>query len=289
MRTFLVVVALSALLIGCADREKEEALQKELSQAQSDRESVQKLLSERDVYLEGVMKEINDIYTDLEKARIKEGKLAQKTQGAEGAKQTANLDSRKQLLDNIQDIGTALKDNRRRIGDLQSKVRSLDHQIAGLDTLISNLKNTLADREVAIAQLQVRVQGLEVTVAEKTATIADRDNQLNDQKRRMNMVYYVSGTREQLQQKGIITEEGGFLWGLLGSTTVLANDPDQTAFTALDRSKDQTIRIEGKIADILPHRKTDYFATVKDEKGADLKILEPEKFWRDQYLVVVLD
>ena len=38
MRTFLVVVALSALLIGCADREKEEALQKELSQAQSDRE-----------------------------------------------------------------------------------------------------------------------------------------------------------------------------------------------------------------------------------------------------------
>jgi len=289
MRAIIAIVALcSVLVIGCSDKEKEEALQKQVSQATTDRESVQKLLSERDLYLEGVMKEINEIYTDLEKARTKEGTLTQRAQGVE-AKQV-NLDSRKQLLDNIQDIGTALKDNRKKITDLRARVKSLGMKIAGLDTLILNLQNTLVEREQAIAQLQGRVQGLEVTVAEKTATIVEKDNQLNEQKRRMNTVFYIIGSRAELKEKGIITDEGGFLWGLLGSTTVMSSVADSAEFTALDKTKDHTIHIDGKIAEILPHRKTELFATSKpDEKGSDLNILEPEKFWRDQYLVVVLD
>ena len=290
MRAVIAIVALcSVLVIGCSDKEKEAALQQQLSQATSDRESVQKLLSERDLYLEGVMKEINSIYTDLETARTKEGTLTQRAQGVE-AKQPS-LDSRKQLLDNIQDIGTALKDNRKRIGDLRARVKSLGMKIAGLDTLILNLQNTLVQREQAIAQLQGKVQGLEVTVAEKTATIADKENQLNEQKRRMNTVFYISGSRAELKEKGIITDEGGFLWGLLGSTTVMASTADPNEFTALDKTKDHTIHIDGKIGEILPHRKTELFATspIDEQKGSDLKILEPDKFWRDQYLVVVLD
>lgn len=289
MRAVIIAVALcSVLVIGCSDKEKEAALQQQLSQATTDRESVQKLLSERDLYLEGVMKEINSIYTDLEKARTKEGTLTKRTQGVEA--QQVNLDSRKQLLDNIQDIGSALKDNRKRIGDLRAKVHSLGMKIAGLDTLILNLQNTLVEREQAIALLQGKVQGLEVTVAEKTAVIATKDNELNEQKRKMNTVFYITGSRAELEKKGIITEEGGFLWGLLGSTTVIAGSADPTEFTALDKRKDNTIHVDGKIAEILPRRKTDLFATsTEDDKGSDLKILEPEKFWRDQYLVVVLD
>jgi septal ring factor EnvC (AmiA/AmiB activator) len=289
MRATLVAIALcSVLVIGCSDKEKEQALQQQLAQAQADKESVQKLLTERDTYLEGVMKEINDIYTDLEKARTKEGTLTQRTQSVE-AKQ-ASLDSRKQLLDNIQDIGLTLKDNRKRIGDLRARVKSLNVKIASLDSLISNLQNTLLEREQSIARLESHVQGLEQTVAEKTAVIADKENQLNEQKRKMNTVFYITGSRSELKEKGIITDEGGFLWGLLGSTTVMAPDVNPSDFTALDMRKDSTIHVDGKIVEILPHRKADLFATSsQDEKGSDLKILEPDKFWREQYLVVVLD
>jgi predicted nucleic acid-binding Zn-ribbon protein len=283
-----IVVLCLVLVAGCSNKEREEALQNQLAQVQNDRDATQKLLNERDLYMEGVMKEINDIYADLEKARVKEGTLSRKAQGAE-SKQVA-LDSRKQLLDNIQDIGNALKDNRRRISDLQARVRTLGVRIASLDTLIVNLKNTLAEREQAIAQLQGQVQGLEKTVADKTATIADRDNQINDQRRKMNTVFYIAGSRAELEEKGIISEEGGFLWGLLGSTTVMSAGPDPAVFTALDKSKDNAIHIDGKIDEILPHRQTDLFATSDTgETGTDLKILEPDKFWRNQYLVVVLD
>jgi predicted nucleic acid-binding Zn-ribbon protein len=289
MRAVIAIVALCSLVVaGCSNQEKEEALQKQLALVQSDKDATQKLLSERDLYLEGVMKEINDIYTDLEKARMKEGTITRKAQGVESKQ--ANLDSRKQLLDNIQDIGSALKDNRKRIGDLQARVRTLGVRIAALDTLIVNLKNTLEEREQAIAQLQGRVQGLEQTVAEKTATIAQKENQLNEQRRKLNTVYYVAGSRAELEEKGIISEEGGFLWGLLGSTTVMSAGPDPAEFTALDKSKDNSIHIAGKIGEILPHRQDELFATsAAGESESDLKILEPDKFWRNQYLVVVLD
>jgi predicted nucleic acid-binding Zn-ribbon protein len=291
MRSYIAIIALCSLIVvGCADKEKEEALQKQLAQAQSDRESAQRLLNERDLYLEGVMKEINDIYADVEKARVKEGTITRKAQGVEASKQTSNLDSRKQLLDNIQDIGAVLKDSRTRVASLQSRVKSLGVKIAALDTLIVSLKNTIAEREEAIALLQGRVQGLEVTVAEKTATIAERDNQLAEQTRKMNKVFYIAGTRAELEEKGIIDEEGGFLWGLLGSTTVVAPKADPHEFTALDRTKDNTIHINGEIDEILPHRESALFATtVEENAGSDLKILEPDKFWREQYLVVVLD
>lgn len=251
MRTFAAIILCSLLVVGCSNKEKEESLQKALAQAQTDRESVQKLLSERDLYLEGVMKEINDIYADVEKARVKEGTLTRKTQGVEASKQTSNLDSRKQLLDNIQDIGTALKDTRTRVANLQSRVRSMGVKIAALDTLIVSLKNTIVEREQSIALLQGRVQGLEVTVAEKTAQVAERDNQISEQKRKMNTVFYIAGTRDELEMKGIIDEEGGFLWGLLGSTTVVAPGADPVEFTALDKTKDNTIHINGEIDEIL--------------------------------------
>ena len=289
MKTTIAIVALCSLLVvGCSDKAKEEALQQQLSQVQSDRESVQKLLTERDAYLEGVMKEINDIYTDLEKSRVKEGTLTRRAQGVE-AKQV-NLDSRKQLLDNIQDVGAALKDSRTRISNLQARVRSLGVKIAGLDTLIVNLRNTISEREQAIAQLQGKVQCLELTVAEKIATIAEKDNKLTEQTQMLNKVFYIVGTRDELEAKGVIDEEGGFLWGLLGSTTVMAPTADPTVFTPLDRTKDQTIHVAGTVDEILPRRNAELFATTApDESGSDLQILEPNKFWRDQYLVVVLN
>jgi len=289
MSTIFAIVALcSFLVVGCSDKEKEEALLNQISHAHNDRESVQKLLSERDAYLEGVMKEINDIYTDLEKSRMKEGTLTRRAQGVE-AKQ-ASLDSRQQLLENIQDIGTALKDSRKRISNLQARVRSLGVKIAGLDTLMVNLRNTISEREQSIAQLQGKVQGLELTVSEKIATIAEQDNKLTEQKQQLNRVFYIAGTRDELEEKGIIDDEGGFLWGLLGSTTVMAPTADPTVFTPLDRTKDQTIHVTGTVDEILPRRNAELFAmSTTEENGSDLQILEPEKFWRDQYLVVVLD
>ena len=286
-RSVMIAVCI-AFLAGCTD--KSDELQKQLAQAQSDQASQKQLLSERDKYIEEVMGAVNDIYKDLEQSRAKEGKLMSQNKGAEWNAQTANIDTRQKLLTDINDIGSVLKENRKRLNDLQARMRKLHIQITSLDSLVANLKTSLQEREASITLLQTQVQGLQSTVAEKTKLIQDREMTIDDQKRQINTAFYVVGTKDELKKKGIIMDEGGFLWGLLGSTTTLGRDLDPTEFTAIDRSKDQTIHIQGKIDEILPRRLDSAFATAeKDDNSSDLTITSPDKFWQNKYLVIVTD
>ena len=110
---------------------------------------------------------------------------------------------------------------------------------------------------------------------------------IDAQQKKLNTVYYVVGTKDDLRKKGIITDEGGFLWGLLGSTTIMNSGADQSYFTPLDRSKDQTINVDGKIDEILPRRAPELFST--DDTGSKLTITSPDKFWQANYLVIITD
>jgi hypothetical protein len=278
------------LVFGCSNREKEQALQTQIAQVERDRSSVQQVLSERDQYLEEVVQAVNQIYADLEKARVKEGQIVKRAEGSDSPMAAKTLDTRQNLLRNISEIGTSLKENRKKIGELQARIKSYHGEIASLAELVDKLKASLEEREQSIAQLQVRVQGLEATVIEKTKLIQEKDTLLERQRRKINTVFYVVGTRDELKKKGIITDEGGFLWGLLGSTTIMAGGIDPSSFSPLDRTKDSTLHFQGKIDEILPRRSDDFFAEASiGENDTELRILQPEQFWQNNYLVVVLD
>ena len=290
-RLAFVAVCIS-LVMGCNDRSDE--LKEQLAQAQKEQASAKQVLSERDKYIEEVMQSINDVYKEMEQARIKEGHLLKQMKETELSAQSASIDTRERILTDIRDIGSDLKENRKRIGALQvhmrEQMKKFNLQIAGLDSLISNLKASLREREQSIAQLETSVQGLEVTVAEKTRTIQEKESLIDDQQKKLNTAFYVVGTRDELKKKGIIVNEGGFLWGLLGSTTVLAGDVNPTEFTAIDKTKDQTIHIQGRIDEILPRRNDNFFAmTQKDGGSSDLSIVSPDKFWQSDFLVIVVD
>jgi predicted nucleic acid-binding Zn-ribbon protein len=291
MRKLLALSALCAMLmIGCSNKEKEDQLQQELTKAQGEQAALQQSIAERDKYFADAMRAINEVYADLETARVKEAQVVERAGGAEGPAQITNADTRQKLLKSIDDIGSALKENRKKITDLQSRMKKFRGEIAGLNTLVENLKKSLQEREQSIAQLETRVQGLEATVAEKAKMIEEKENVIGEQQKKMNTGFYVVGTRKELKEKGIITDEGGFLWGLLGSTSVMASGVDRSLFTPIDKTKDQMITVEGKIKEIIPRRSEDLFTTAQPVTNkSDLTIVHPEKFWQDNYLVIVLD
>ncbi|HUI10130.1 MAG TPA: hypothetical protein VL221_07370 [Bacteroidota bacterium] len=290
MKTRLAALGLCTLLVlGCSN-EKEE-LQKQLADAQNARASLQQDISDRDAYFEEVMKSVNDVYASLEKARIKEGQLKKNTGSPEGPPQYTNAQSRDKLIQNINEIGSTLQENRKKIAALESRMKQFKGQIAGLNTMVENLKATLAEREQSITQLQAKVEGLQATMAEKTKQIEEKDALIADHVRTINTGYYVVGTRDELRKKGIITDEGGFLWGLLGSTTVMSPDVDPSSFTPIDKTKDNTISVTGHIEEILPRRNADLFASSQkeEEKTSQLTITSPVRFWQENYLVIVTD
>jgi hypothetical protein len=173
---------------------------------------------------------------------------------------------------------------------LQSKAKKAFGEIAGLNELIENMKKSLQDREQSIALLETRVKGLESEVQEKSQVIAVKDVTIDQQQRKINTAYYVVGTRRELKEKGIITDEGGFLWGLLGSTTILSTSFDPMLFSAIDKTKDEVIHVGGEIDEILPRRSEDSFAIAQPDKNtSDLSIVSPGRFWQDNYLVIVID
>jgi len=288
-RRFAVITAGIILFAGCTTN-NDEQLKHRLAESEQKRTDLQQFVTERDSFMADVVTAVNAVYADLERARTREGKLVGRAGTTGKVETTGSLDTRKTLLADIDDIGSTLKENRKRIADLEARARASRLKIASLDTLIANLKQTLLEREQSIAMLEVKVQGLEASVAEHARGIARRDSVIDMQTERMNTVYYVVGTRDELQKKGIIVDEGGFLWGLLGSTTVLASGVDSTEFMSIDRSRDQIIRVAGTIDEIIPRRKESFFAMAQqDDKHANLTITDPGRFWQDKYLVIVVD
>ncbi len=289
-RTVLFAVVVFALMLGGCDKTKEHELQAQLDKNQSDRMALQDALKDREQFVDQILKQVNDIYADLEAANAREKKIVPPERGSAEIPWVSSQETRQGFLKTIDEIGNTLKDNRKKINDLQARVRSYRGEVKNLTALLDKLKTTLQEREQSIAELKANVEGLQKTVAEQTALVSEKQNVIEEQKKTMNTVYYIAGTRKDLEDRGILTEEGGFLWGLLGSTTTLARDVDLSEFTPLDKTADQTIHVLGKVEDILPHRKVDYYAMSSDgNNGSDIKILRPERFWQANTLVVVTD
>jgi len=290
MKTTIVATLVFGLVIlmGCDNRTAE--LEKEIVKIQTQSSTLQQDLAARDKYIDEVMQAVNQVYKDLEQAKSKEAKLVEKTQGAEGQASFTSAQMRQSVLDQITAIDSNLKENRKKLSSLQKKLRASEVKYASLDEMVQNLKSTLEQREQSIAVLEAKVQGLETSVAEKARLVMEKETIIEEQKNRMNTVYYVVGTRNELKEKGIITDEGGFLWGLLGSTTVLSSGIDRSQFTPFDWTRDHTIHVNGSIDEMVPKRNEEFFALAETEESkADLTIKEPTKFWQDRYLVIVVD
>jgi hypothetical protein len=161
--------------------------------------------------------------------------------------------------------------------------------------MVEDLKTTLEEREKTLADLQARVTSLESEVGVKTrviaareATIEDQSNQLSERIRQLNTVYYVAGKKDDLKKEGIIADEGGVLWGLLGTTMVLAADFNAELFQKMDKTKDFQIDVPGKIAEIIPKRDAVSFSMEETKGGRTiLKIVKPDQFWKVNRLVIV--
>jgi hypothetical protein len=295
MKATSYVVLILALVWGCNNRAEE--LEKQNTDLQASNRQLTQDLTERDSYVDVVTQSINDVYTSLESVQAKERALLKETNEMESGKKLTREEVRAKLLDKIKVIHTTLSDNQKTVAELQTKVNTFKNQYAGLKKMVVNLKKTIEERELAIADLTTRVHGLENDVAEKTRVIGEKDVTINDQHNTINQqykqittAYYVAGTRSELEKKGIIKKEGGFLWGLLGSTTMLASGFDDKYFKPINKVEDMTIQVKGRIDEVLPKRSEQFYSkTELSPEQSTITIAEPNSFWQDKYLVIITD
>jgi hypothetical protein len=274
------------VLIGCNGRDRELEMQN--AQLLSEKDSLHLAMQNRERYLDEVVSAINAVHAKLEDVRVSEEEIRMQTREGEGTIMPSTDQSRQQLLDRIEDIDNTLLESREEIARLESKVKAMGREASGLNDMIGNLKEMLEEREQKIAMLEVTITGLEGEIVDKNNLLVQRDSIIQTKDTELNTVYYIVGTRSELEEMGIISNEGGFLWGLLGSTPVLSSGVNEGAFTPLDKTRDWTIPINGEIEEIIPKRNADYYqAQSIDEHQSNLEILDPTAFWQDRYLVIV--
>lgn len=290
MKLILLLSILSIILWGCGDRAKLDELQRQNEALQNTNNQLHQDLVDRDDYVEKVTGSINDIHTSLEAVKAEEHSLLRETTGLESQKKLTRDEVRAKVFDKIDAIKATLRDNHKRLAAIQSQLSSSRKQYAGLKKMLEDLRITLAGRDSSIAKLNLYVQGLERDVTDKGKLIAQRDSVIRTQFETITTAYYIEGTRDELEQMGIIHNEGGFLWGLLGSTTTLASGFDDKYFKPINKTMENTISVKGKIDEIIPRRNAQYYK--KTDIGEDettLTIAQPNDFWKDRYLVIVTD
>ena len=283
MRTIIaMMIGLSLIVAGCSDKKAENDLQKRNQELTAQ-------LAQKDQFIEDMTSSMGEIHDRLESVWAKEKNVmrqASKT-SAEGKVAMTPAELKAAALSRINDINTTLARNRKQLARLQARLDASETKYKGLQTLLDDLKTQLAEREQSVADLQTRVQNLQDTVTQQTQIIAARDATIEDQKNAINLVYYLIGSEDQLEKDSVITDEGGFPWGLFGSTTVLTSNFDEDQFQTLDRTKALTIEVPGTVDELVPQRSRDSYSIDQADGHATLHILKPGNFWRQEHLVIV--
>jgi hypothetical protein len=201
----------------------------------------------------------------------------------------------------VKDVTTRLGSAEERLAVFQRRVRTLtrtsDSVRTMLDQAIADLRSTIENQKSTIAVLAARTEVLEtenVRLASEKAALADTVDQLITTQ---HQVYYIVGTKEELKEKGIVTEVGGsrvlFIFGKRGTTLVPARELDPSDFTAIDMLTTTEIPLPDTSAAyrVASRQNLAFLAEPPDRDGkvrGTLHITSPEEFWLpSKFLVLV--
>jgi hypothetical protein len=189
-----------------------------------------------------------------------------------------------------------------RVRELEPRLKQSEQHIKDLTTISDSLRNELAatmqNLQGVIDNQKETIDALTLQVETLTAENVALKDTLENMTTVNNTVYYVVGTKEELEQKGIIQEEGGarFLFVLWksGKTLVPSRNLDPSVFTVADRRHFMELPLPApdKEYRIVSRQDTSALDAPPDHDGKltghAVKITDPGKFWSNsKYLIIV--
>ncbi len=204
---------------------------------------------------------------------------------------------RAEALQRIALLSSSIQRARERITTLETRLSKSRTRMAGLEKLVANLKKDVGQREEQVAalntqveQLQTQVTGLNETVAQNQDTIRVKDQVIEDKRRELGTIYYVVGTKKDLENRGIIKAKGGVLG--LGKTVLLTARADESSFTAMDTDVENVVHTPGvtkvdKVEVLSPQKVGSYELRLGDDGRVELHILDPAEFRKIKHLVIM--
>lgn len=280
-----IILLIALISLGCTDKEKVAQLEEQHNQLEAEYNLLIKESTMKDNFIEEYTQTINEVYDNLEKIREREGFLSKASGKLE---KNENVSLREQMLGDISSIDSYLQSSKKRLKELKAKMQESQMKTESLEKMVENLNRTLEEKEKYINELRVQTEQLTIKIAEVENQLQEKEQVIEEQSLALSTVFYIIGTEDELKEKGIIEEKGGFLG--MGKTKKIASVINYENFTRTNISNIGQIPIyinRNKVDIISPHNPESYNLVERDKNETVLEITNPDEFWKLRYLVIL--
>lgn len=286
---FALVIPVLVLAAGCNQKNEEIAMLK----AKND--SLISMGFVKDSTVIDFVNAFNDIQSNLDSIKMQEKIISKSVEGSSEVKTRA----KDQINSDINMIYRLQQENKAMVASLRAKLKksgiysveleqmvaTLNKQIEEKDVQIAQLKDDLAKVNVQVTDLTTKVVDLNANVVDLSTANTEQQQIIEEKTAEMNTAYYVIGTSSYLQEKKIITKEGGFIG--LGRSKELTPEMNKSNFTRVDITQLKGLSIMKNKATLLTsHPKTSYRMTGKNLSDS-LVITNQKEFWSLSKVLVI--
>ncbi len=278
MKKIFIIMSCAAIFAACGQSgEKEERTQSQI-------DSLQAVINQKDGELNKLMDTFNEIQTGFDQINAAEDRVNLNSGNAE--------QNRQSLQEDMQFIQQKLEENRLKIEELQNKLKQSGIKSASLQKTIDNLKQQLAAQDKIVKELRAQLAQKDIRIAqlgESISRLASENSQIqqakaeteeiaNKQDEQLNTAWYVYGTKSELKEHKI----------LVSGDVLKEADFDADYFTKIDIREKTSFPVNSKSAEVLTSHPTDSYELVKDAQGLyTLRVIDAAKFWSvSKYLVI---
>ncbi len=216
-----------------------------------------------------------------------------------GSPEANSPDIQKTINKDIQDIYSLMLANKETIANLEQQLKSSGSENKGLNNLLAGLNRQLKDKSVEIIALNERLanQNIEISTLNFTMEgmgyVIDSIRTANKNTRalldsttiELYTAFYSFGTKKELKEHKIISNEGV---PLFGKTKVLTSNFNEDYFTRIDiREVDEIPLFRPKVKILTSHPEGSYKIVSGEEDTKTINILDKDAFWSVSNFLVV--
>jgi len=274
---------------------RENKFKDQRAEAQMVHENLNGIIEHRDSVINDLVLTFNAIEEDMNIVREKENLLAISAEDPEFTN-----DVRERILSEIRQMNTLLEESRAKVSYLNKRLKESGVKMAALEdkmsllqesmeqseSSIQLLKMELVNRDFQLAELNTMIDSLDMEVVERDETIQLKEELISQNLAELDKAYLASGNFKELEEKGIVSKEGGFLG--LGRSKVVPADLTDNDFDQISISHTDRIAINSKKAELISiHPENSYQIVSNDSIVEYIQITQPEKFWKKTRYAVV--
>jgi hypothetical protein len=239
-------------------------------------------LEERDQLIKSFMDGFNEIQANLEEVRNKQ--LTVKVSSASKGQY-----EKQAIMDNIKAIDLLMQKNKQTIVALKDQLKtSSTSNMTGYENFILSLETMITEKDKEIYGLLGNLNDVNDELGSMITMYSAAKSDVNQKNKKLNTAWYTAGTTKELVQKGVISNEGGFIG--IGKMKKLSENFNTQNFSEVDITKLKMIKLEAQKVKLITTHVADSYSIMKNEEGCSLYILNPEKFWSaSKYLVVLIE